>query len=318
MKIYILKRLIIAGVTLLGMSMLIFVLMRLAPGNITDIIFESAGYVDEADRHRLEAELGIDKPVAVQYLNWLGDFVRGDLGKSYRYELPAWEVIKPRLPVTLELAVLALGFSVLLGVPTGVISAVRRGRPVDYALRVFSLAGLSMPSFWLGMIVILLLVRSLGWIPSMTYVSPFENLGANLFQFLLPALAVGYRSSALIMRITRSTMLEVLREDYIRTAWAKGQRSTQVVWRHAFKNASLPVITLIGIEFAFLIGGLIVTETVFNLPGVARYLVDAIQGRDYPIVQNLAMVIAVVVVTANLVVDLLYTWLDPRIKYGQA
>jgi peptide/nickel transport system permease protein len=317
-KIYILKRLIIAGVTLLGMSMLIFVLMRLAPGNITDIIFESAGYVDEADRHRLEAELGIDKPVAVQYLRWLGDFVRGDLGKSYRYELPAWEVIKPRLPVTLELAVLALGFSVLLGVPTGVVSAIRRGRPVDYALRLFSLAGLSMPSFWLGMIVILMLVRSLGWIPSMTYVSPFENLGANLFQFLLPALAVGHRSSALIMRITRSTMLEVLREDYIRTAWAKGQRGTQVVWRHAFKNASLPVITLIGIEFAFLIGGLIVTETVFNLPGVARYLVDAIQGRDYPIVQNLAMLIAVVVVTANLVVDLLYTWLDPRIKYGQA
>jgi peptide/nickel transport system permease protein len=317
-KIYILKRLIIAGVTLLGMSMLIFVLMRLAPGNITDIIFESAGYVDEADRHRLEAELGIDKPVAIQYLHWLGDFVRGDLGKSYRYELPAWEVIKPRLPVTLELAVLALGFSVLLGVPTGVVSAIRRGSPVDYALRVFSLAGLSMPSFWLGMIVILLLVRSLGWIPSMTYVSPFDNLGANLFQFLLPALAVGYRSSALIMRITRSTMLEVLREDYIRTAWAKGQRGTQVVWRHAFKNASLPVVTLIGIEFAFLIGGLIVTETVFNLPGVARYLVDAIQGRDYPIVQNLAMLIAVVVVSANLVVDLLYTWLDPRIKYGQA
>ena len=318
MKIYILKRLIIAGVTLLGMSMLIFVLMRLAPGNITDIIFESAGYVDEADRHRLEAELGIDKPVAVQYMVWLGNFVRGDLGKSYRYELPAWEVIRPRLPVTLELAVLALGFSVLLGVPTGVVSAIRRGQPVDYALRVFSLAGLSMPSFWLGMLVILLLVRSLGWIPSMTYVSPFDNLGANLFQFLLPALAVGYRSSALIMRITRSAMLEVLREDYIRTAWAKGQRGTQVVWRHAFKNASLPVITLIGIEFAFLIGGLIVTETVFNLPGVARYLVDAIQGRDYPIVQNLAMLIAVVVVTANLVVDLLYTWLDPRIKYGQA
>ncbi|HEY7250271.1 MAG TPA: ABC transporter permease [Methylomirabilota bacterium] len=318
MKIYILKRVIIAGVTLLGMSMLIFVLMRLAPGNITDIIFESAGYVDEADRHRLEAELGIDKPVAVQYMVWLGNFVRGDLGKSYRYELPAWEVIRPRLPVTLELAVLALGFSVLLGVPTGVVSAIRRGQPVDYALRVFSLAGLSMPSFWLGMLVILLLVRSLGWIPSMTYVSPFENLGANLFQFLLPALAVGYRSSALIMRITRSTMLEVLREDYIRTAWAKGQRGTQVVWRHAFKNASLPVITLIGIEFAFLIGGLIVTETVFNLPGVARYLVDAIQGRDYPIVQNLAMLIAVVVVSANLVVDLLYTWLDPRIKYGQA
>ena len=318
MKIYILKRIAIAGVTLLGMSILIFVLMRLAPGNITDIIFESAGYVDEADRHRLEAELGIDKPLIVQYGTWLGEFVRGDLGKSYRYDLPAWEVIKPRLPVSLELAFIALVFSVLLGVPAGVVSAVQRNRPIDYVLRVISLAGLSMPSFWLGMIVILLLVRSLGWIPSMTYVPPWENLGANLFQFLLPGLAVGYRSSALIMRITRSTMLEVLREDYIRTAWAKGQGQALVVWRHALKNASLPVITLIGIEFAFLIGGLIVTETVFNLPGVARYLVDAIQFRDYPIVQNLAMLIAVVVVLANLAVDLLYTWLDPRIKYGSA
>ena len=318
MRVYVLKRLVIAGVTLLGMSILIFVLMRLAPGNITDIIFESAGYVDEADRRKLEAELGIDKPVAIQYTRWLGEFVRGDLGKSYRYDLPAWEVIKPRLPVSLELAFIALVFSVVLGVPAGVISAVRRGRPIDYVLRVLSLAGLSMPSFWLGMIVILLLVRSLGWIPSMTYVSPFENLSANLLQFLLPGLAVGYRSSALIMRITRSTMLEVLREDYIRTAWAKGQRQTLVVWRHALKNASLPVITLIGIEFAFLIGGLIVTETVFNLPGVARYLVDAIQFRDYPIVQNLVMLIAVVVVFANLTVDLLYTWLDPRIKYGNA
>jgi peptide/nickel transport system permease protein len=317
-RTYIAKRLAIAGVTLLGMSLLLFVLMRLAPGNITDIIFESAGYVDEADRHRLEAELGIDKPLIVQYGRWLGDLVRGELGKSYRYDLPAWEVIKPRLPVTLELAVLGMAFSVLLGVPFGVISAVRRGRPLDYVLRVISLAGLSMPAFWLGMIIILALVRSFGMIPSMTYVPPTENLKANLFQFLLPALAVGYRSSALIMRITRSTMLEVLREDYIRTAWAKGQRETLVVWRHALKNASLPVVTLIGIEFAFLIGGLVVTETVFNLPGVARYLVDAIQVRDYPIVQNLAMLIAVVVVMANLGVDLLYTWLDPRIKYGNA
>jgi peptide/nickel transport system permease protein len=316
MRQYVVKRVLIAGVTLLGMSLLLFVLMRLAPGNITDIIFESAGYVDEADRHKLEAELGIDRPLIVQYGRWLGDFVRGELGKSYRYDLPAWQVIKPRLPVTLELAVLAMTFSVMLGVPFGVVSAVRRGQAIDYVLRVVSLAGLSMPSFWLAMIVILLLVRSIGWIPSMTYVSPFDDLRANLAQFLLPALAVGYRSSALIMRITRSTMLEVLREDYIRTAWAKGQRGTAVVWRHALKNASLPVITLIGIEFAFLIGGLIVTETVFNLPGVARYLVDAIQFRDYPIVQNLAMLIAVVVVFANLTVDLLYTWLDPRIKYG--
>jgi peptide/nickel transport system permease protein len=317
-RAYVCQRLLIAFVTLLGMSLLLFVLMRLAPGNITDVIFESAGYVDEADRHRLEAELGVDKPVIVQYARWLADLGRGDLGKSYRYDLPAWQVIRPRLPVTVELAGLSLLFAILIGVPTGVVSAVRRGRSLDYVLRVVSLAGLSMPSFWLGMLVILLLVRALGLIPSMTYVSPLDDLRANLFQFLLPALAVGYRSSALIMRITRSAMLEVLREDYIRTAWAKGQRQALVVWRHALKNASLPVVTLIGIEFAFLIGGLVVTETVFNLPGVARYLVDAIQFRDYPIVQNLAMLIAVVVVLANLAVDLLYTWLDPRISYGRA
>jgi peptide/nickel transport system permease protein len=211
--------------------------------------------------------------------------------------------------------VLALGFSVLLGVPAGVISAVRRGRPVDYALRVFSLAGLSMPSFWLGMIVILLLVRSLGLIPSMTYVSPFENLGANLFQFLLPGLAVGYRSSALIMRITRSTMLEVLREDYIRTAWAKGQRETQVVWRHALKNASLPVITLIGIEFAFLIGGLIVTETVFNLPGIGREVFDSVRAQEGAVVVGIVTLMVFIFIFFNLVVDVLYAVLDPRIRY---
>jgi peptide/nickel transport system permease protein len=193
---------------------------------------------------------------------------------------------------------------------------VRRGRPLDYALRVVSLAGLSMPSFWLAMIVILLLVRSMGWIPSMTYVSPFDDLRANLAQFLLPALAVGYRSSALIMRITRSTMLEVLREDYIRTAWAKGQNERTVVWRHALKNAVLPVVTVIGIEFAFLIGGLVVTETVFNLPGVARFLVEAILWRDYPVVQNLVMFIAIIVILSNLAVDLLYGVLDPRVRYA--
>ncbi|MBI2203035.1 MAG: ABC transporter permease [Candidatus Rokubacteria bacterium] len=318
MRAYIVKRLIVAVATLLGMSILVFALMRLAPGNITDIIFESAGYVDEEDKKRLEEELGIDRPIAAQYGRWLADLVRGELGKSYRFDRPAWEIIQPRLPVTVELAVLALVFSVVLGVPTGVISAIRQDRPLDYVLRVLSLAGLSMPSFWLGMIIILVLVRSLGWIPSVTYVSPFDDLWANLAQFLLPALAVGYRSSALIMRFTRSAMLEVLREDYIRTAWAKGQREGPVVWRHALKNASLPVVTLIGIEFAFLIGGLIVTETVFNLPGVARYLVDAILWRDYPIVQNLTMLIAVVVVLANLAVDLLYAWLDPRIKYETA
>ena len=221
----------------------------------------------------------------------------------------------PLIPVTVELAILSTIVAVVLGVPTGVISAVRQDSTLDYALRVFSLAGLSMPSFWLGMVIILFLVSYFGWIPSMTYVSPFEDFKAHILQFIFPALAVGYRSSALIMRITRSSMLDVLREDYIRTAWAKGQREWIVVCGHALSNATLPVITVIGIEFAFMIGGLVVTETVFNLPGVARYLVDAILWRDYPVVQNLVMFMAIVVLIANLTVDLLYGWLDPRIRY---
>jgi len=192
--------------------------------------------VDQADKKTLERELGVDRPLVVQYARWLGELAHGDLGKSYRYDMPAWRIIKPRLPVTLELASLALLFSILLGVPFGVLSAVHQDRPLDYVLRVLSLAGLSMPAFWLGMVVILVFVRSLGWMPSVTYVSPFVDLPANLWQFVVPALAVGYRSSALIMRITRSAMLEVLREDYIRTAWAKGQNERAVVWRHALKT----------------------------------------------------------------------------------
>jgi peptide/nickel transport system permease protein len=253
----------------------------------------------------------------VQYVDWLRQLFAGDLGKSYRYDLPAWQIIRPLLPVTIELAVLSTLIAVLLGVPTGVVSAVRQDTALDYALRIFSLAGLSMPSFWLGMVIILVLVAWLGWIPPVTYVSPTENFKLHLVQFLLPALAVGYRSSALITRITRSAVLEVMREDYIRTAWAKGQNERVVIWRHALKNAMLPVITVIGIEFAFLIGGLVVTETVFNLPGVARFLVQAILWRDYPIVQNLVMFIAIVVILSNLLVDLLYGWFDPRVRYAE-
>ena len=316
MKTYLAQRLAVALLTLFGMSVVIFVLLRLAPGDIVDILFSTAGYVDPDARRTIMQELGLDRPLVVQYRDWIGQILQGDLGKSYRYDLPAWEIIRPLLPVTLELALLSIVVAVFLGVPTGVVSAVRQDTALDYVLRVVSLAGLSMPSFWLGMVIILGLVAWFGWIPPMTYVSPTENLRLNAVQFLLPALAVGYRSSALIMRITRSSLLEVLREDYIRTARAKGQWPRAVVWRHAFRNAMLPVVTVIGIEFAFLIGGLIVTETVFNLPGVARFLVEAILWRDYPMVQNLVMFIAIVVILSNLAVDMLYGLLDPRVRYG--
>ena len=316
MKTYVAQRLGIAVLTLLGMSLVIFGLLRLAPGDIVDILFAAAGYVDPEARIEIMRELGLDQPLWVQYLEWMRQILTGDMGKSYRYDLPAWEIIRPLVPVTLELAALSLIVSVVLGVPLGVISAVRQDTGLDYLLRVFSLAGLSMPSFWLGMVIILGLVAWIGWIPPVTYVSPSENLGLHVIQFALPALAVGYRSSALIMRITRSSLLEVMREDYIRTARAKGQSGGVVIWRHALKNAILPVVTVIGIEFAFLIGGLVVTETVFNLPGVARFLVEAILWRDYPVVQNLVMFIAVVVILSNLIVDMLYGVLDPRVRYG--
>jgi peptide/nickel transport system permease protein len=316
MKTYITQRLAIAVLTLVGMSIVIFLLLRLAPGDIVDILFSTAGYVDPSEKAAIMKELGLDRPYWVQYAEWMRQMLAGDLGKSYRYDIPAWDVIRPLLPVTIELAVLSIIVSVALGVPTGVISAVKQDTTLDYVLSIVSLAGLSMPASWLGMVIILGMVSWLGWIPPLTYVGPRENFGAHVVQFALPALAVGYRSSALIMRITRSSLLEVMREDYIRTAWAKGQNGRVVIWRHALKNAILPVITVIGIEFAFLIGGLIVTETVFNLPGVARFLVQAILWRDYPIVQTLVMFIAIVVILSNLFVDLLYGVLDPRVRYS--
>ncbi len=316
MKAYVVQRLAIAVLTLLGMSVVIFVLLRLAPGNVVDILFATAGYVNPSEKQAIMRELGLDQPVWVQYLDWLRQVLSGDLGKSYRYDQPAGEIIKPLVPVTIELGTLSMVVAVVLGVPTGVVSAVRQDSALDYALRIISLAGLSMPSFWLGMVIILALVAWLGWIPPLSYVPITQNFGLHAVQFLLPALAVGYRSSALIMRITRSAVLEVLREDYIRTAWAKGQRRRIVIWRHALKNAILPVVTVIGIEFAFVVGGLIVTEKVFNLPGVARFLVDAVLWRDYPLVQNLVMFLAIVVIASNLAVDLLYGVLDPRVRYG--
>ena len=314
MKTFLVHRVLLMAVTLFGMSVLIFVLLRLAPGNIVDILFESAGYVDPRDKAAIERELGIDKPYAAQYAAWMGGLMQGDLGKSYRLETKAITVIAPRIPVTLQLAVGAILVAVLLGIPAGVVSAVRQDTWLDYILRVISLSGLSMPSFWLALMIILFMVRYFGTSP--IYLQAPRNLAEYLMLIGIPALAVGFRSSALIMRLTRSSMLEVMRQDYVRTARAKGQTDNRVNYHHALKNAMLPVITVIGIEFAFLIGGLVITETVFNIPGVARFLVQAILWRDYPIVQTLVMLIAVVVVGTNFVVDLLYVVLDPRIQYG--
>jgi peptide/nickel transport system permease protein len=250
--------------------------------------------------------------VPVQYARWIDGLAHGDLGYSYIDEKPVLEQIAPRIPVTAELGLMALVFSVLFGVPLGVISAVRQDEPIDYICRVVSLSGLSIPSFWLGLLILMAAVSWFGDLPTYSDMPPGFWARAELLA--LPALAVGFRSSSLVMRLTRSSMLEVMRQDYIRTARAKGASVQSVNYNHALRNAMLPVVTVIGIEAAFLIGGLIVTETVFNIPGMARFLVESIRVRDYPVVQNLVMVIAVVVVVINFIVDMLYAVIDPRIK----
>ena len=314
MGVYLLRRLGLMLLTLFGISIIIFALLRLVPGNIVDILFDSAGMVNPADKVRIEQELGLDKPLPAQYAGWIGGLVTGDLGFSYVSEKSAWEEIAPRIPVSARLAGTALLFAVLLGVPLGVISAVRQNSWVDYLLRVLSLSGLSLPSFWLGLLVLMAFVALFGSMP--IYTQAPKSFGEAVLLVLVPAMTVGFRSSALIMRLTRSSMLEVLRQDFVRTARAKGASKGAVNYRHALRNALLPVVTVIGIEAAFLAGGLIVTETVFNIPGLARFLVESIRNRDYPIVQNLVMLIAFVVVVVNFIVDMLYAVLDPRIRYS--
>ncbi len=314
MGAYLTRRVLLMVLTLFGMSVLIFVMLRLVPGNIADILVDSAGIADPKEKAKIARELGLDRPIFDQYLQWIGGLVRGDLGFAYVSERPALEEIAPRIPISAKLAGLALFFSVILGVPLGVISAVRQNSGIDYLLRIISLSGLSLPSFWLGLLILMASVQWFGMIP--IYTNEPRSFIDEMLLLSIPAAAVGFRSSALIMRLTRSSMLEVLRQDYIRTARSKGASQTTVNYVHALRNALLPVVTIIGIEAAFLVGGLIVTETVFNIPGVARFLVEAILWRDYPIVQNLVMLIAFCVVVVNFLVDMAYMALDPRIKYA--
>lgn len=301
--------------TLVGISIIIFVLLRLMPGNIADIMFDSAGFVDPAEKAKIEKELGLDLPIPVQYFHWIKGMLVWDLGFSYVSEMPAVDELGPRIPITAKLAALALGFSILFGLPLGVICAVKQDTALDYTLRVISLSGLSLPSFWLALLILMFFVTYLNDIP--IYLDPPENLWDELVLYSIPAAVVGFRASALIMRLTRSTMLEVMGQDYIRTARAKGVSNRTVNYHHALKNAMLPVSTIIGIEAAFMMGGLVVVEIVFNIPGMAYFLVEAIQVRDYPIVQSLVMLMAVVTVVINFIVDMIYALLDPRIRYSE-
>jgi peptide/nickel transport system permease protein len=316
-RTYVTKRLLLIVPTLFGVAAVVFVIMRVIPGDVTLLILggDQTGRIDPQQLAAMRHQLGLDQPIAVQFGTWLWSVLRLDFGTSLWTGQPVIEEVLIRLPLSLEVAILATIVSVLLAIPLGMIAAVRQDTWVDYAIRILSIGGQAIPSFWVGILVILFLVIYFGWGPPLEFTPPWVDPWANFQQLVWPVLTVGYRYAAVTTRMTRSTVLEVLREDYIRTAWAKGLRQRAVVIRHALKNAMLPVITLVGTEFAFLIGGLVVTETVFTLNGVGRFVVDAVAHRDYPVVQALVFLIALCFVVVNLLIDLTYAWLDPRIRY---
>ncbi|MFN7087707.1 MAG: ABC transporter permease [Burkholderiales bacterium] len=314
---YTLNRLLMTIPTLVGVAILVFFLLRLMPGDPVAMMLMGDGGAN-VPPHVLEAErarLGLDKPLYVQFLKWFGGVLQGDFGYSMWTGKPVAYEIGIRLELSLQVAVMATILAILLALPLGTLSAVFKDTWVDHVIRVFSIAGLAVPSFWLGMIIILLLLTYFSWIPPLTFTPFFQDPWTNLSQLIWPALAVGYRYSSVATRMMRSSILEVLQEDYIRTARAKGVSERLVVARHAMRNAMLPVVTVIGLEFAFLIGGLVVTEQVFNLNGIGKLFVQAVSRGDYTMIQGLVLLVAVFFVLINFVIDLLYGFLDPRIRY---
>ncbi len=313
---YILKRLLLMIPTLFGVALLVFFLLRVAPGDIVELKYAGSGtFAPKEALDRERAQLGLDKPLAQQFANWIVGIARLDFGNSMWTGQPITQEIKIRLELSLELALMATIVAVLIAIPSGTLAALKQDTWIDYLVRIVSIGGLAMPSFWLGIVIILGFLIIFKWMPPLTFTSFWVDPWANLSQLIWPALAVGYRYSAMATRMTRSTVLEVLREDYVRTARAKGLREGLVVIKHALRNALLPIVTVIGLEFAFLIGGLVVTEQVFNLNGIGMLFVDSITHRDYTMTQALVLLVSFAFIFMNLLIDLLYAWLDPRIHY---
>jgi peptide/nickel transport system permease protein len=315
---FILHRLALAIPTLFGVAVVIFFALRVIPGDIVEIKLRAdGGQVTQAmitaERHRL----GLDRPLPVQFASWIEGFVTGDLGTSMWTDRPVLVEIDERLQLTVEIAVLAAVIGTATALPLGTLAALFARSPLDYAIRLLTLGGLAAPAFWVGMLIILTLLTLFQWIPPMIFVPIWRDPIGNLSQLIFPALAIAYRFTAVVTRMTRSAILEVMREDYIRTARAKGVYERLVVIRHAMRNALLPTITVIGLEFAFLIGGLVVTEEVFNLNGIGRLFVQAVTRSDFILVQTLVMIIATVFVLTNIVVDVICAALDPRLRAGR-
>ncbi len=309
--------------TLIGAAILVFFLMRLIPGDICDLrLGGDGGYYDPEVAAECRAELGIDQPIHLQFIDWVLGFLRFDLGTSMWTGQPILYEVGLRFELSLQVAIMATLTATFIAIPLGTISAVKQDTWIDYAVRGFSIAGIAIPSFWLGIMILLGLLigtqawTGIPWLPPIKYVPLWEDPGYNLSMLIWPAVATGYRYSAVATRMTRSALLEVLREDYVRTARAKGLLEKVIINRHALKNSLLPVVTVIGIEFAFLMGGLVVTEQVFNLNGLGKLFVESVLNKDYTMTQSLVMVVVTVFVFTNFVVDLVYAWLDPRIRYA--
>jgi peptide/nickel transport system permease protein len=320
---YIAKRVLLTIPTLLGAAALVFILMRLIPGDICLVrLGGGGGSFDPKALVACHAEIGVDRPFIVQFAEFIWGLVRFDFGRSMWSGKPVSTEILARLPISLEIALLGTAVAISIAIPLGTISALKQNTWIDVVVRIFAIGGIATPSFWLGIMSVLLVldlsawINGTPWMPPIDYVPIWKDPIRNLSMAILPAITVGYRYAAVSMRMTRSAMLEVMREDYIRTARSKGLLNKIIVNRHALKNALLPVVTLLGIEFAFLIGGLVVTEQVFNLNGVGRLFVLAVQNQDYTLTQALVMLTVVIFVFTNLVVDLLYGWLDPRIHFA--
>jgi peptide/nickel transport system permease protein len=313
MRRYLARRLLVAIPSLLIASLFVFALPRLIPGDVVAMMLEEKAYA--RDLAELRAKLGLDRALHIQYVEWLGRVLRGDLGESLWTKRPVLEELARRLPVTLELSLLATLFAVLIAVPAGVVSAIRQDTLRDYAARSTAVLGLSIPSFWLATLVIVLPAIWWGWRPGSDFVEFSQAPFANLASLLLPAFILGLASAAALMRLIRGMLLEVLRQDYVRTAWAKGLREGVVVLKHSLRNAIIPVVTVLGIQIAQVLGGTVIVETIFGLPGLSRFLFDAISQRDYPVIQGINLVVVSLIVLINLVVDTVYALLDPRIRY---
>jgi peptide/nickel transport system permease protein len=316
MSRYVALRLYSMALTLAGLTVLVFLMLRLVPGTVVEQMIGADAVVSQAMVDQLKAFFGLDKPWYVQYFAWVGRLAHGDLGTSWRTGKPVILLILERLPVTLELTTLSVAFALLIGMPAGILSAIRRDRAIDQVTRVGALLGLSVPVFWQGTMLILFFSLYLRWMPPVVWVDLVTDPRRNLTIMLLPVVCLGTASAANIARTTRACMLDVLRSEYVRTAAAKGLTGRVVILKHALKNALIPVVTVVGLQAGILLGGTVVVEEVFTLPGVGRLVLWSIYQRDYPVTQSTILFIAVLFMVINLAVDLLYRYLDPRIRYA--